>query len=205
MSNNIQVAVDIMLQEDLDIIPTFRLRRSKTNKYFITFISPEATIEICKYLKLRDKRNKKYHRNLLSNVDKLFKIHPATYTDKFGEINNQLNTGKAGTYNKIRGHMLRKWNATQLEKHGMSRYLVNVLQGKSNNAVDDVYFIEDEEHLRNEYLQALDGVLIYTDVKQIDKYSPEYHRLEKENKDLKEREEKLNDIMRRLEMLENGD
>ena len=212
MSNNIQVAVDIMLQEDLDIIPTFRLRRSKTNKYFITFISPEATIEICKYLKLRDKRNKKYHRPLLTNVDKLFKIHEATYTDKFGEINNQLNTGKAGTYNKIRGHMLRKWNATQLEKHGMSRYLVNVLQGKSNNAVDDVYFIEDEEHLRNEYLQALDGVLIYTDVKTVDKYSPEYQKLELENKDLKTNInnlwDELNNVKKRQDIweeLKNGD
>ena len=204
-SNNIQVAVDLMLHEEIDMIPTFKLRRSKTNKYFITFISPEATVEICKYLKLRDKRNKKYHRPLLTNIDKLFKIHESTYIDKFGEINNQLNKGKAGTYNKIRGHNLRRFHATMLERHGMSRELINVLQGKSNNDVDDRYFIEDEDHLKERYIDALEGVLIYTDVKEITKYSIEYQKLEVENKELKARDKQLQDILARLELLENSE
>lgn len=89
---------------------------------------------------------------------------------------------------------------------------MNVLQGKSNNAVDDVYFIEDEEHLRNEYLQALDGVLIYTDVKTVDKYSPEYQKLELENKDLKTNInnlwDELNNVKKRQDIweeLKNGE
>ena len=100
--------------------------------------------------------------------------------------------------------MLRKFHATMLEKHGMSRYLVNVLQGKSNSSVDDVYFIEDEDTLREEYIKALDGVLIYTDVKEVTRYSPEYLKMENENKKLKEREDKLKDILQRLEKLENS-
>ena len=190
--NNVQEAVDTMLELDLDMVPTLRLRRAKNNKYFVTFISPEATLEICKYLKLRDKRNHKYHRPLLTKVDKLFKIHQSTYIDKFTEMNNQLNRGKAGTYGQFRGHNLRKFHATQLEKFGMSRAMVNVLQGKNNNQVDDVYFIEDEETLRDEYLNAMEGVLIYTDIKEVTKYSPEYHKLEAENKQLKEDNEKIN-------------
>ena len=203
-TDNIQDAVKTMLSSEHDIVPTFHLRRSKNNKYFITFCSPEATIEICKYLALRDKRNHKYHRPQLTDVDKLFKINPKTYIDKFGEINNSLNTGKAGTYNQFRGHMLRKFHATMLEKHGMSRYLIKVLQGKSNNTVDDVYFIEDETTLRDEYLKAIEGVLIYTDVKEITRYSPEYQKLEQENKEYKLKEEKINDILARLEKLENS-
>ena len=100
--------------------------------------------------------------------------------------------------------MLRKFHATQLEKHGMSRALVNVLQGKSNNAVDDVYFIEDEQTLRDEYIKALEGVLIFTDVKEITKYSIEYQKLEEENKKFRDREEKLMEIFERLEKLENS-
>jgi integrase len=202
-TNNIPEAIEKMLTQD-NIIPAFHLRRSKTNKYFITFCSPEATMEICKYLRLRNKRNKKYHRPLLTDVDKLFKIHKGTYIDKFNEINNSLNCGKSGTYNQFRGHMLRKFHATQLEKYGMSRALVNVLQGKSNNAVDDVYFLEDEQTLREEYIKALEGVLIYTDVKEITKYSIEYQKLEEENKKFREREEKLMEIFERLEKLENS-
>lgn len=198
-SNNVQEAVNIMLELDIDMIPAFHLRRRKNNKYFITFISPEATIEICKYLKLRDKRNHKYHRPLLRKVDKLFKIHPSNYIDKFTEMNNQLNRGKAGTFGQFRGHNLRKFHATMLEKYGMSRYLVNVLQGKSNSAVDDVYFIEDEDTLREEYIKALEGILIYTDVKEVTKYSIEYQQLEVENKNL---QHQLNDFNTRLERLE---
>ena len=203
--NDIRKAVGKMLEDEVDIIGTWRMRRAKNNKYFVTFTSPESILETCKYLQIRDQRNKKYHRPLLTKSDRLFKIHPAVYIDKFGEINKALNRDKAGTYNQIRGHMLRKFHATQLEKHGMSRAMVNVLQGKSNNAVDDVYFIEDEETLRNEYLRAMDGVLIYTDVKEITMYSPEYQKIEQENKKLKERDDKLNDIMRRLKILEQGD
>ena len=202
--DNIQDAVKTMLTSEQDIVPTFHLRRSKNNKYFITFCSPEATIEICKYLALRDKRNHKYHRPLLSDVDRLFKIHPKTYIDKFNEINTSLNRGKAGTFNQFRGHMLRKFHATMLEKHGMSRYLVKVLQGKSNNSVDDVYFIEDENTLRDEYLKAIEGVLIYTDVKEVTRYSPEYQRLEQENKEYKAKQEQLDSILARLEKLENS-
>lgn len=202
MSHNIQVAVKIMIESDIDMIPTFHLRRSKNNKYFITFISPEATVEICKYLRLRDKRNHKYHRPLLSDVDQLFKIHQGTYTDKFNEINTSLNGGKAGTYNRLRGHNLRKFHATSLEKYGMSRELINVLQGKSNNNVDDRYFIEDEDTLRERYIEALEGVLIYTDVKEVNKYSIEYQQLELENKEYKQ---KLDIILDRIAKLEKGD
>ena len=200
--NTIQETVKTLLDNDNDIIPTFQLRRAKNNKYFITFISPEATVEICKYLILRDKRNHKYHRPLLTDIDRLFKIHRATYIDKFTEINKQLNDKKAGTYGQFRGHNLRKFHATQLEKCGMSRYHINTLQGKSNNSVDDVYFITDTEKLRNEYIKALQGVLIYTEVKEINQYSPEYQKLELENKQFKEREDRLNKILDRLEQLE---
>ena len=202
--DNIQEAIRHMLNYEHDIIPSFHLRRSKNNKYFITFTSPEATMEICKYLQIRDQRNHKYHRPLLSDADKLFKIHPKNYINKFAEINDALNMGKAGTYNQIRGHMLRKFHATMLEKHGMSRALIRVLQGKSNNAVDDVYFIEDEDTLREEYLKALEGVLIYTDVKEITRYSPEYQRIERENKEYKKREDKIKNILERLERLEKS-
>ncbi len=198
-TNNVQEAVKIMSESKAEIIPTFHMRRSKNNKYFITFCSPEATREILNYLLIRDKRNRKYHRPLLTVDDKLFKISGNGYQDKFVEINNALNRGKAGTYNQFRGHMLRKFHATQLEKHGMPRYLVNVLQGKSNNAVDDVYFIEDEETLRGEYLKALDGVLVYTEVKEINKYSPEYAELEAK---YHEKEAEVKQMDERLSVIE---
>lgn len=200
---DIQKALQIMFKSEMEIIPVFNMRRSKTNKYFITFCSPEATQEIINYLLLRDKRNKKYHRPLLTATDKLFKISPAHYQTKFAELNNTMKLGKTGTFNRLRGHMLRKWHATQLEKNGMSRHLVNILQGKSNGSVDDVYFYTDEETLRNEYLQALDGVLVFTEVKEVTKYSPEYLNIVDENKKLKVEIEKVKQLQEEVEEIKS--
>ena len=90
--------------------------------------------------------------------------------------------------------MLRKFHASNLSKAGMDRYKINVLQGKSNNSVDDVYFFEDEEALRNDYLKYMDCLLIFTDVKEVTKYSPEYQKVLDENKILKENLNKINSI-----------
>lgn len=199
--DNIPDALNTMFESEMEIIPTFKMRRSKTNKYFITFCSPEATQEIVNYLLLRNKRNKCYHRPLLTGEDKLFKISEGHYDVKFKELNNALNLGKVGTFNRMRGHMLRKFHATMLEKHGMPRYLVKVLQGKSNGVVDDVYFFEDEDTLRDEYIKALEGVLIFTEVKEVTKYSPEYLSIVDENKKLKAQVEKVEQIEKELESI----
>ena len=47
-------------------------------------------------------------------------------------------------------------------------------------------------------------MLIFTDVKEITKYSIEYQKLEEENKKFRDREEKLMEIFERLEKLENS-
>ena len=192
---DVREAVATMMKSEAEIIPAFHMRRKKNNKYFITFCSPEATREILNYLTIRDERNRRYHRPLLTLEDPLFKVGHDHYQHKFVELNNALNLPKKGSYNQFRGHMLRKFHATQLEKAGMPRYLINVIQGKSNGNVDDVYFFEDEETLRKEYINALDGVLIYTEVKEITKYSPEYLKMEEENVYLKEQNQKYQEVV----------
>ena len=135
-----------MYNSNEDIIPVFTGRRQKTNKYYITFCTPEATREILNYLILERLTKKKE----LKYEDKLFKIQSHYYTLKFQELNDALHLDKVGSYNRLRGHMLRKFHATKLEQDGMNRALINTLQGKSNNAVDDVYFLQDENTLDKE-------------------------------------------------------
>lgn len=202
-SDDLQTALQNMFHSDIEIIGTFKLRRSKTNKYFVTFCSPEATQEIINYLLVRDKRNKKYHRPQLSMQDQLFKLSNSYFDVKFNELNETLGLGKAGTFNRLRGHMLRKFHATQLEKFGMSRSLVNVLQGKSNGGVDDRYFFEDEQTLKEEYLKALEGVLIFTNVKEVDRYSPDYLKLLEENEMLKLEVAKVKEIEKEVQQIKS--
>ena len=169
-------------------------------------MTPEAVTEICNYLLIRDKRNHKYHRPLIKPEDPLFKISDTTYGDKFVEINNTLKLGKKGTYNRFRSHMLRKYHATELEKQGMPREHIRTLQGKSNTKVDEAYFYIDTETLRKEYIEAMTGLLMYTEVKTIDTYSEEYIELKKQNEEYKNNLdtlwEELNNIKERQNIWE---
>ena len=191
--NNIQEALPILLKEE-SFIPTLSMRRHKNNKYFFTFMTTEAMHEICNYLLIRDKRNKKYKRPLIQPEDKLFKISNTTYGDKFVELNNALKLGKKGAFNRLRSHMLRKYHATTLEKNGMSREHVRILQGKSNSKVDEAYFYPEPETLQREYVKSMDDLLLLSEVKEITTESPEYQELQKQNKELKEKEKQIDEI-----------
>ena len=67
--NNIIDVITELKKVSEPIIPVWQHRRSKTNKYFITFNTPEATMEILNYLQFRNE-----HRPL-QNDEVLFKIN----------------------------------------------------------------------------------------------------------------------------------
>ena len=86
---------------------------------------------------------------------------------------------------------MRKYNATNLEKAGMDIYSINVMQGKSNGSVNDVYFFADEDVLLDKYIKAMEGVLILSEVKEYNRYSAEFLEMEKENKRYKNKIDEL--------------
>ena len=136
----------IRLLEKENVIPTFRLKRQKTNKYFYTFCSPEATKYIFKYLKTRKN---------LKGTDKVFNIHPETLNKRFKRLNDSLNFGKAGSYTRFRPHMMRKFHASSLLNDGLSISDINAMQGKTKNMTDESYFFENPEKLKEKYIKHL--------------------------------------------------
>lgn len=185
-----------ILKDREDIIPTFRLRRQKNNKFYYTFCTPEASSEIIKYLLSRKKT--------LTGNDRLFKIHRVWLFQKFTEINDMLNLGLVGKHRRFRSHMLRKFHASTLLNAGMSKDDVNNLQGKTRNSTDESYFYDDPKILKEKYINFMDAVTIYLDVNSLDIKSPEFVELESENKMLRNKQDKLDDILRRLDLLENS-
>ena len=139
------------LEDKNNIIPIFKIRRQKTNKYFHTFCSPQATREILKYLKTKDN---------LKNTDRIFNIPKSTFNKKFMKLNNEMELGKIGQYNRFRSHMLRKFHATNLKNDGMSLDDVNAMQGKSKKIVDEAYFFENPKKLREKYIKHLPALTI---------------------------------------------
>ena len=92
------------------------------------------------------------HRFLIS-----FKIYKY-----FNDINNQLNLGKVGEYNRFRSPMLRKFHASALYNHedGLSLDEIDALQGRGKDNTHSAYFMEDPIKLKKKYVKILDAILI---------------------------------------------
>lgn len=191
-TNDIMEMIDTLNKIE-DVIPTFNILRVKTKKYYTTYCSPEAVHAINSYLLTRSN---------LKPESPLFKTHPMYLMHKFKEINNELGLGKVGSYHRFRSHMLRKFHASALYNDGMSIDKVNDLQGKSKTLTDQSYFMVNPEDLKQEYINHLHALLMSVDVEKLSVKSPEYYKLEQENRDLKVKNDDLEDIKRRVLALE---
>ena len=188
-SFNIYSAIEEM--KDKDVIPTFQLHRRKTGVPFITFCSPEAVTAINNYLTSREDK--------LTPDSKLFKVHPRHFSLLFYRLNEKLDLGTAGSYSRFSPHALRRFHATQLAEAGMNDSHIDLLQGrKPKGVIHNSYVRIKKEVLKEEYLQCLPFLLI----EDVNKYKTQTQILEEENKELKSREDKLMDILERLEKLE---
>lgn len=138
----------LILKELDDVVPTFRIRRQKTNKFYFTFCSPEASKEIIDYL---------LNHRKLNSYDKLFKINLDYLNKYFGKINNELELGKVGTYNKFRSHMLRKFHASSLynAENNLSLEEIDALQGRKKDNTHSSYFMENPYKLKKKYINSL--------------------------------------------------
>lgn len=189
-SNDIYEVIEI-LREREDVVPTFRLKRQKTDKWYYTFCSPEAVSAILDYLISIKKP--------ISNNDNLFQYHEVTVCYKFKEINDELKLGKKGTYNRMRSHMLRKFHASNLKNHGMSKEDINEMQGKGQNLVDEAYFFDDPNILREKYIEHMAAITINLDINNIDIKSPEYLELQQK---YSQKEAEVKNMEDRLTMIE---
>ena len=134
--------------ENKCVIPTFYLKRIKTNKYYYTFCTPEATSYIVKYLKSRPKLKKSF---------KLFNYSSSAVTAKFREINDSNNWGFRGRYRFFRPHALRKFHASNIS---LSPDIVDELQGRGKSEVHDAYIKTRPEAFKKSYKNKMANVCI---------------------------------------------
>ena len=175
------------LKKQEDIVPIFKLKRQKTNKFYYTFCSPEAVTSILSYLETRTDH--------MTSESQLFKVHIAYLTRKFTELNETIGGYKKGVYGLIRPHMFRKFHASNLARgeNGLTVEEIDSLQGRSKNKTHNSYFLDDPKELRKKYIGNIDKVLINYDSKSITFESPEVlelkkkaAELEKENAEIKQ-------------------
>ena len=138
-----------------DLVPIFKLKRQKTNQYYYTFCSPEATTAIMDYLLTRDE---------YLNPDKqLFKVSVNYLSNKLGATNDHLGLGKKSGFKRLRCHMLRKFHATNLsnESNSLTEKDIDFLQGRSDSKTRQSYFFTDEKKLKRRYCESMNAVTIY--------------------------------------------
>lgn len=191
-SNDIYEVIRLLINRD-DVVPTFFMKRKKTNKFYYTFCTPEATHAILSYLQGSQRK--------LVPEDKLFRIHPNSVARTLADMNEDLGLGKKGTYNRLRTHMFRKFNASNLRKAGMSMDDVNSIQGKGKNRVNEPYFFDSPEQLKKVYITFMDAVLIDWNMHEFNIKSKEYEMLEEELDKRNAEYDKLKDRVSSLETI----
>jgi len=134
--------------ENMNIVPVFYLKRIKTDKYYYTFCTPEATSYIIKYLKSRYK---------LKKSSKLFDYSSSAVTAKFREINDSNGWGFKGRYRFFRPHALRKFHASNID---LSSETVDELQGRGKREVHDAYIKTKPEALKKAYESKMANITI---------------------------------------------
>ncbi len=144
-NNNLNDILNSLEKQD-DIVPTWYLKRVKTDKYYYTFNHPEATIEIVKYLK---------NRKITDLNEKLFPFLPSLVLERFQRINDYFGWGFKGNYRFFRSHTLRKFHASNI---GLRAEHVDLLQGRSRNIVHETYIKTNPEKLKNLYIKAMDNL-----------------------------------------------
>lgn len=132
-----------------NIVPTFYIKRRKTDKYYHTFCSSEASRVIIKYLKSREN---------LSFDDKLFPYTDSLLIKKFEFINDYMGWGFKGHYRFFRSHALRKFHASNI---GLPTEYIDALQGRSKNNVHDAYIKTNPKNLKEIYIKNMHNILIY--------------------------------------------
>lgn len=178
----IQELIKFISETKKSIIPTFHIKRIKTNYYYYCFCSPEALNEVVKYLQQEKD---------LNNDRKIFLMSRSSIFKQFERVNKRENFGKVNGVNKFHSHALRKFFATALMgSMKMDSLIIQWLLGHKVDSTTAAYFKANPKQLKKAYMKVVDNVSInkvkvitYTD-KDIQKLADEQNKIKKNIKDL---------------------
>ena len=140
------------LSQQENIVPTWYIKRKKTNKFYYTFSSPESSTALINYLRERN------NRNTLQPDEKIFLFTSCNVTKKFETINDDMGWGFKGKYRYFRSHALRKYHASNIQ---LPVEYIDELQGRAKNKIHQAYIKTNPEQLKQVYIEHMHNVMIY--------------------------------------------
>ena len=158
---DIYLLAEKIREQITDMIPTWQIKRHKTNMPFITFSSPESTQSVIYYLLERMKKNKP-----ITNLDDpLFEanghqVDSNSFSIYFLGINDKCDYGFVGYHRFFTSHKLRKYFASTLNKNNVPEISTQWMLGHSIDRVTDAYFKLDINALKEQYKRVVKDLSI---------------------------------------------
>lgn len=180
------------LEDRKDIVPTFAIRREKTDIPYHTFCTPEATSQILIYLKGR------LMQKGISSDERLFGVMPRTLSAKFTRLNDDCGFGYVGSHRFFSSHSLRRFFATTMLSEGVSELTVDFLEGRSVKSTHRAYYNLSPEQLKKRYVNAMNCVTILGEITYDDIVSEEKQELLRYRKKERLIDEKIRNMERLL-------
>ena len=187
-------------------IGTWKIKKTRTNKTYITFNSPESVKAILHYLIDRERTNKP----VKSLADPLFvnsqnkTMNVSAHGSIFKRVNERANFGHITDKRRFfSSTMLRKYFKNQLSESGFDDSTINTFLGQK--LIENTTRFTDDEirKLKSKYISAMDDVSL-ENPKTISLTTKEYNRLlekiDNKDKELKEIKKHLNHLKDVLEL-----
>ncbi|MCD4841191.1 MAG: site-specific integrase [Methanosarcinales archaeon] len=157
-----------MVSFDENNIGTIKLRRGKVEHDYYTFISPEA-IEILKEYWSERERTGKLKKDdwAFTTLDFNKQLSERAFHKMFQKINDKAGyePGSKQNLSEIRGHALRKFFSSTMQRDGMVKDDVDWLLGHIPNHMDIAYFGDAEiERLKKEYIKHLPAIIFKEEI-----------------------------------------
>ena len=193
-----------MISFDQNNIGTIRLRREKVEHDYFTFISPETSEILKEYWSERErisKLNKEEWAFTTLDYDK--QLSERAFHKMFQKINDKAGYehGSKQSLSEIRGHALRKFFSTTMQRSGMVRDDVDWLLGHIPNQMDIAYFGDAEiERLKKEYIKHLPAITFKEEIVIRSLSTEDAEKLAEQEKTIQDQGKELDDLKKAFEL-----
>jgi len=196
---NIEKLADILFKMD-EIVGTWKIRKNRTGKPYVTFNTPESIKAILSYLLDRKRKNKV----IKSRKDPLFvnsqnqALNVSAHGAIFKRVNNRANFGYITKKRRFfSSTMLRKYFKTKLYESGVDESTINAILGQNLDSNINYHSNAEIKLLKTKYMDILKNISIEkSDIEIVTskKYNNLIKKLKEKDKELEEIKIHLNHI-----------
>ena len=198
---NIKKLSEELLKED-EPIGTWKIKKNRINKIYVTFNSPESIESILNYLKDRERKNKP----VKSLKDPLFVnsqnkvMNVSVHSSIFKRVNERAKFGHITDKRRFfSSTMLRKYFRNKLNESGLDEVTINTFLGQKVNVANVEFSIDQVADLKSKYISAIENLSL-ENPKTVSLTTKEYNKLLEK---IESKDKELNEIKKHLKHLKH--